>query len=183
MSRIGKLPVDLTDGLKAEFLPDKKGVSLKKGSQSLDIKIHPDILVEISSSQVILKRKNEEKRTKAFHGLYRALIQNAALGLNKGWSKSLQLNGVGYRAVVSGKRLEMNLGYSHPIFFDIPQDIDIKVKQQTKLSISGADRQKVGQWAAKIRNLRPPEPYLGKGVRYQDEVIKKKSGKSGAEKK
>ena len=183
MSRIGKLPVALTGGVSAELLPGNTGVSLKKGNQSLTIQIHPDISVEISSSQVVLKRKNEEKRTKAFHGLHRALIQNAAVGLNKGWSKSLRLNGVGYKAVVSGKRLEMNLGYSHPIFFDIPQDIDIKVNQQTELNISGADRQKVGQWAAKIRNLRPPEPYLGKGVRYKDEVIKKKSGKSGAEKK
>lgn len=181
MSRIGKMPVLLKD-LQTK-VENKNIVVLQKGNRSLKIKVHPEIEVQIEKERLLLKRKNDFQKTKAFHGLYRALLNNAVLGLTKGWSKSLQLNGVGYKAVVSGRKLELNLGFSHPISFEIPEGIEMKVEKQTLIHIRGADRQQVGQLAAKIRNLRPPEPYLGKGIKYIDEVIRKKSGKSGAEKK
>ncbi len=182
MSRIGKMPVSLSEGLEVQ-VTDSNEVCLKKKGKELRILVRPEIDVNVDQKQLTLNRKSEDPKTKAFHGLYRALIQNAVKGLSEGWSKSLKLNGVGYKAVVSGQKLELNLGYSHPISFKIPDGIEIKVEKQTQINISGADRQQVGQTAAQLRSLRPPEPYLGKGVRYLDEVIRKKAGKSGAEKK
>ena len=176
------MPVTLTEGLEVQVAGGNE-VCLKKKGRELKVLVRPEIEVKVDQKQLTLTRKNEDPATKAFHGLYRALIQNAVKGLNEGWSKSLKLNGVGYKAVVSGQKLEVNLGYSHPISVKIPEGIDIKVEKQTQIHISGADRQKVGQMAAQLRSLRPPEPYLGKGVRYLDEVIRKKAGKSGAEKK
>ena len=181
MSRIGNLPILLKD-LQTK-IEGRNIVVLQKGSRSLKVKVRPEIEIQIKGEHLLLKRKNDFQKTRAFHGLYRALLNNAVLGLTQGWSKSLQLNGVGYKASVSGRKLELNLGFSHPISFDIPEGIDMKVEKQTLIHINGADRQQVGQIASKIRNLRPPEPYLGKGVKYVDEVIRKKSGKSGAEKK
>ena len=182
MSRIGKMPVELRDGLEVQ-VAESNEVRLKKQGKELKVLVRPEIEVIVNQRQLILKRKNDEPKTKAFHGLYRALIQNAVKGLSEGWSKSLKLNGVGYKASVSGQKLEINLGYSHPISMHIPEGIDVKVEKQTQINISGVDRQKVGQISAQLRSLRPPEPYLGKGVRYLDEVIQKKAGKSGAEKK
>ena len=158
-------------------------VCLKKQGKELKVLVRPEIEVSVDQGQLTLKRKNDDPKTKAFHGLYRALIQNAVKGLSEGWSKSLKLNGVGYKAAISGQKLELNLGYSHPISFSIPLGIEIKVEKQIQIDISGANRQQVGQVAAQLRSLRPPEPYLGKGVRYLGEVIRKKAGKSGAEKK
>jgi large subunit ribosomal protein L6 len=123
---------------------------------------------------------NNEPRTRGFHGLYRALIQNAVTGVTKGWTRELELNGVGYRAAVSGKKLELTLGYSHPVVYMIPQGIEITVDKQTKIIVTGPNRETVGQVAAKIRSFRPPEPYLGKGVKYADEKIRRKAGKSAA---
>ena len=182
MSRIGKMPVSLSEGLEVQ-VADNNEVCLKRQGKELKILVRPEIEVNVDQKQLTLKRKSEDPKIRAFHGLYRALIQNAVKGLSDGWSKSLKLNGVGYKAVVSSQKLEMNLGYSHPISFNIPAGIEIKVKEQTQIDISGANRQQVGQVAAQLRSLRPPEPYLGKGVRYLDEVIRKKAGKSGAEKK
>ena len=182
MSRIGKLPILFDSAIQVQVEAGGE-VCLKKGEKILKIPVRPEIEVQINDQKIVLKRKNDEKKTRAFHGLYRALIYNAVQGLTQEWSKSLQFNGVGYRAVVKGQQLEMNLGYSHPILFDIPQGITIKVEKQTKVHISGANRQQVGQTAAQIRSFRPPEPYLAKGVKYMDEVIRKKAGKSGAEKK
>ena len=182
MSRIGKMPVSLTEGLEVQIASNNE-VCLKKQGKELKISVRPEIEVNVDQKQLTLKRKNDDPKTKAFHGLYRALIQNAVKGLSEGWSRSLKLNGVGYKASVSGQKLEINLGYSHPISVKIPEGIDIKVEKQTQINIVGANRQQVGQMAAQLRSLRPPEPYLGKGVRYLDEVIRKKAGKSGAEKK
>ena len=182
MSRIGKKAVSFGTEVSAQVSPSNE-LLLSKGNRSLKVKVHPEIKIVVKEGQVCLERKNEEQKFKAFHGLYRSLIQNAVIGLSKGWSKSLQFNGVGYKAVVSGEKLELNLGYSHPIVFKIPKNIEIKVEKQTKVHITGADKQQVGQVAAYIRSLRPLEPYLGKGVRYTDEVVRKKAGKSGAEKK
>jgi large subunit ribosomal protein L6 len=125
-----------------------------------------------------LTRKNETKEARSLHGMYRALIQNAVTGVGKGFTRTLELHGVGYRANVSGKKLEMSLGFSHPIVFEIPDGIEIKVEKQTNIAVNGADRGLVGQVAAKIRSFRPPEPYLGKGVRYADEKLRRKAGKS-----
>ena len=182
MSRIGKLPILLEKDIKAHVHANNE-VTLQKGDKRLSIPVHSDIEIQLDDSQILLKRKNDEQQTRAFHGLYRSLIQNAKIGLTKGWAKSLKFNGVGYKASMSGQKLELHLGYSHPISFDIPKGIEVKIEKQTTVHISGANRQQVGQVAAQIRSLRPPEPYLGKGVRYVDEVIRKKSGKSGAEKK
>ena len=183
MSRIGKRPLALSPDVQAQMDDQSSILTLKKGGKSLQVKLSSEIKVEIKDQEVLLKRKNEQSQTKAFHGLYHALIKNAVIGLTKGWSKQLSLVGVGYKALVSGKNLQLHLGYSKPILLPIPEGIDIKVEKQTKLLISGIDRQKVGQTAAFVRSLRPPEPYLGKGVKYSDEVIRKKAGKSGAEKK
>ena len=182
MSRIGKKPIILESGLQCQ-ISENNEVSLKKDSQTLSVLVHPSIEVVNKDSQIVLTRKNDHYKTKAFHGLYRALIQNAVHGLTKGWSKSLKFSGVGYKVTVSGKKLEMNFGYSHPIHFDIPEGIEISVDKKSQIHVKGASRQQVGQMAAQIREVRPPEPYLGKGVRYVDEVIVKKAGKSGAEKK
>ena len=182
MSRIGKMPV-LLEGITAQVNPNNELCLQKQGSQPFKICVRSEIEMHIEDKVLVLKRKNEEPKTKAFHGLYRALIQNAVQGLNAGWSKTLKFNGVGYKAAVSGNRLKLNLGYSHPIVYTIPQGIEIKVEKQTTVHIKGVDKQQVGQTAAALRALRPPEPYLGKGVRYIDEVIRKKAGKSGAEKK
>ncbi len=124
--------------------------------------------------------KGDAPTTKGFHGLYRALIQNAVTGVTKGWTRELELNGVGYRAAVSGKKLELTLGYSHPVIFMIPAGIEITVDKQTKIIVTGPNRETVGQVAAKIRSFRPPEPYLGKGVKYADEKLRRKAGKSAA---
>ena len=123
-------------------------------------------------------RSAETKEVKSLHGMYRALIQNAVTGVGAGFNRGLELHGVGYRANVAGKKLELSLGFSHPIVFEIPEGIEIKVEKQTAITVSGANRALVGQVAAKIRDFRPPEPYLGKGVRYAGEHIRKKAGKS-----
>lgn len=182
MSRIGKLPIALVDGIEAKIGASNE-VMLKKGGQSLTIPVRSEIEIQIEGTELKLIRKDEEKQTKAYQGLYRSLIFNGVQGLSKGWSKSLKFNGVGYKAALSGSTLDLNLGFSHPIAFPIPEGIKITVEKQTTVHISGIDRQQVGQIAAQIRSLRPPEPYLGKGVRYVDEVIVKKSGKSGSDQK
>lgn len=178
MSRIGKLPVKVEDNVDVHI--ENGGlVKIKSGDKVQEVQMKGAISVEVKEGLIHVTRKNDEKPTLALHGLYRSLIQNAMTGVSKGWSKSLILNGVGYRASVSGKNLELTLGYSHPIKFSIPEGIDIKVDKQTTVHVNGADKALVGQVAATIRDYRPPEPYLGKGVRYSDEVIRKKAGKSG----
>lgn len=182
MSRIGRLPIVLDKEVKVQ-VSAQNVVVLEKGQKSLKVPVRSEIEVHIEDGKIILKRKNELPKTKAFHGLYRALLNNAVLGLTQGWKKSLKLNGVGYKASVSGQKLDLNLGFSHPLSLALPEGVQVTVEKQTTLHITGQDKQKVSQMAAKIRSFRPPEPYLGKGVRYLDEVIRKKAGKSGAEKK
>ena len=138
-------------------------------------------MFRFKDGKIILTRKNNEPQTRAWHGLYRALICNAVVGVSSGWSKTLIYKGVGYKAHVAGQNLEMNLGFSHPIKMAIPQGITVKTGKN-EITISGADRAQVGQFCAQIRSLRKPEPYLGKGIRYSDEVIRRKAGKSGGDK-
>lgn len=176
MSRIGKAPVHFDDKVKVSVLNGL--VSVKGAKEALSISLRPEVKATIEGSTVVLTRANDTKVAKSLHGLYRALIQNAVTGVSKGFTKTLEMQGVGYRANVAGKKLELSLGYSHPIHFEIPEGIEIKVEKQTTVNITGASKELVGQVAAKIRGFRPPEPYLGKGVRYSDEKIRRKAGKS-----
>ncbi len=177
MSRIGKAPVIFDNTVKIDVTPANE-VVIKGAKSSLKIGMQPQISAKVDGNKVVLTRKDDSKESRALHGLYRALVQNAVTGVTKGFTKGLELQGVGYRANVTGKKLELSLGFSHPVIFDIPEGIEIKVEKQTSLSITGASRELVGQVAAKIRSFRPPEPYLGKGVRYAGEHIRRKAGKS-----
>lgn len=178
MSRIGRAPVFFESGVQVSVTPANE-VVVKGGKSSMTIPLKKQIKAKVEGNQVVLSRENDEPATRALHGLARALIQNAVTGVSRGWSRELTLNGVGYRAAVSGKTLELNLGYSHPIKYAIPEGVEVKVDKNTTVLVSGADRSKVGQVAAKIRSFRPPEPYLGKGVKYAEEHIRRKAGKSG----
>jgi large subunit ribosomal protein L6 len=177
MSRIGKIPVKVPKGVKVTFANEQMTVEGPKGK--LTQKYHPVISFEDKGEEIIVSRANEEKQTKAFHGLYRNLLNNMVTGVSNGFTKSLVITGVGYRAEVQGKLLMMSLGYSNDIYVGIPEGIAITADANGKVTISGIDKQRVGEIAAQIRKLRPPEPYKGKGVRYEDEHIRRKVGKSG----
>lgn len=179
MSRVGRAPVFFDKAVNVTVTP-KNEVVVKGAKHTMTVAMRPEITAKVEDGKIVLTPKNQEPRIRAFHGLYRALVQNAVTGVSKGWSRDLELNGVGYRAAVSGKKLELTLGYSHPIVFMIPQGIEITVDKQTKISVTGPSREQVGQVAAKIRSFRPPEPYLGKGVKYADEKIRRKAGKSAS---
>lgn len=181
MSRIGKLPVPLKENV--EFSINSENVVTIKGAKgTLSLKIHPDIKVEKKDNEIVLTRKSDNKNHKALHGLSRSLINNAVIGVTEGYSKTLEIIGVGFRASVNGGVLELGLGYSHPFFFVPPPGINIEVDTKTaknpRIIISGIDKELVGQVTAKIRSLRPPEPYKGKGVRYLNEQVRRKAGKS-----
>ena len=177
MSRIGKLPVEIPQGVKISVEKNEFTVTGPKGELKQDYK--PEIKIIVKDNFAILSRKNELKATRAYHGLYRNLLRNMVIGVTKGFYKTLLINGVGYRAEVNGKTLTLNLGYSNPIEFEINDDITITCDGTTKVIVSGIDKQRVGHVGAEIRSLRPPEPYKGKGVKYEDEYIKRKIGKSG----
>jgi large subunit ribosomal protein L6 len=179
MSRVGRAPVYFDKAVQVSVTPANE-VIVKGAKHSMTIRMRPEIQAKIEDGKVVLSKTNEGTETRAYHGLYRALVQNAVTGVSKGWTKVLELNGVGYRAAVTGKKLEMSLGYSHPVIFQIPTGIEIAVEKQTKITVTGPNREQVGQVAAKIRGFRPPEPYLGKGVKYADETIRRKAGKSAA---
>lgn len=177
MSRIGRAAVFFDEKVQVTVNPANE-VIVKGAKASLTVPLLSQITAKVEGKKIILSRSNEDKETKGLHGMYRALIQNAVSGLTKGFQRTLELHGVGYRANVNGKKLEMSLGFSHPIVFEIPDGIEIKVEKQTNINVTGANKMLVGQVAAKIRSFRPPEPYLGKGVRYSDEKIRRKAGKS-----
>lgn len=177
MSRIGKAPVYFDDKVQVSITPANE-VVVKGGKTALTIKMLPSVSAKLDGKKVILATSEETKEARSLHGLYRAMIQNAVTGVSKGFTRGLELHGVGYRANVAGKKLELSLGFSHPVVFDIPEGIEIKVEKQTGISITGASKELVGQVAAKVRSFRPPEPYLGKGVRYAGEHIRRKAGKS-----
>ncbi len=177
MSRIGKNPVNFDSKVNVTITP-KNEVIVKGAKHSMTVVMRSEIQAKIDTGKIVLTRKNDAKETKALHGLYRALINNAVTGVTTGFTKSLFLQGVGYRASIAGQKLELSLGFSHPVIYEIPKGIEIKVDKQTTVVVAGADKALVGQVAAIIRGFRPPEPYLGKGVRYTDEVIRRKEGKS-----
>ena len=179
MSRVGKIPISIDDKVQVSVGADNV-VTVKGGKNTLKVACRPEVQVAVEDKKVVVTRKDDSKTARAMHGLFRALIQNAVTGVSKGFQKTLEMNGVGYRAAVKGKTLEMNLGFSHPVIFPIPEGIEVKVDKQTTVHVSGASKELVGQVAAKIRGFRPPEPYLGKGVKYSDEFIRRKAGKSAS---
>ncbi|WP_103664577.1 50S ribosomal protein L6 [Gracilimonas amylolytica] len=183
MSRIGNLPVPISD--KVEFSIDADNIATFKGEKGTNtLRIHPNITIEKNDGELIINRNNDEKSNRALHGLFRALINNAVVGVSEGYTKKLEIIGVGYRASISGDVLELSLGYSHPIFFVPPEGITIEVDTKSSknpiLVITGVDKEMVGQVAAKIRSFRKPEPYKGKGIRYVGEQVRRKAGKSAA---
>ena len=177
MSRMGKMPVKIPGGVKIAFQNDEMFVEGPKGK--LKQKYHPVISFEEKNGEIIVTRANDEKQTKAFHGLYRNLLNNMVTGVSAGFNKVLYITGVGFRADVQGNILVMNLGYSNEILVGIPEGLKVNVEPGNKLVISGVDKQRVGELAAQIRKLRKPEPYKGKGIRYENEIIRRKVGKSG----
>jgi len=175
MSRVGKEPVAIPSGVKVSL--DGTTIVAKKGNLEKRLETHARVNIDIEEKEVKFSRVDDTKQSSAFWGTYRALLNNILTGLDKGFSKSLEINGVGYRAAVNGKVLELQLGFSHPVNFDIPKGVEIKVEKNI-ITINGTDKQQVGQVAAVIRGFRPPEPYKGKGVKYTDEVIVRKAGKA-----
>jgi large subunit ribosomal protein L6 len=179
MSRIGKLPVPIPEGVQVDIQGQQITVKGPKGTLSLAA--HPAVQVQVEERHIVCRRSTDEKFHKALHGLTRSLLHNMVEGVVKGFERKLELVGVGYRASMLGPtNLNLSLGYSHPILYPVPQGIKIEVKDQTQVTVSGIDKQLVGAVAAKIRGFRPPEPYKGKGVKYAEERIRRKAGKTGA---
>jgi large subunit ribosomal protein L6 len=177
MSRVGKKEIPLPKGV--EVRQDGEAIVVKGPKGSLKTSLIPGISVNIENNVVKFERANEEGKTRAFHGLMRALVANNVLGVSEGFKRELDIVGVGYRAEVKGKEVVFQLGYSHPVRFAIPDGIDITVEAKTgHITVTGIDRQKVGQTAAEIRELRKPDPYKGKGIKYSDEVVRRKAGKA-----
>lgn len=177
MSRIGKLPVPIPSGVKVTVDPAQFTVEGPKGKLIQDYISLVDIKVD--GSTAVVTRKNESKKAKSLHGLYRNLLNNMVVGVSTGFTRNLVINGVGYRAEVKGKALVLNLGYSNPIEYPIPAGMTIETDGPNKISVKGIDKAQVGQVASELRSLRPPEPYKGKGVKYEEENIRRKVGKSG----
>ena len=177
MSRIGRLPVVIPQGVTVTFADGVATVKGPLGTLSEEIKGH--INLEIKGNEAIFTRDNDEKETKALHGLYRATLHNMVEGVTKGFEKHLMISGVGVKVALQGTKLVMNIGFSHQVTMPEPEGITIEVPAPNKIIISGADKQKVGQFAAEVREKRPPEPYKGKGIKYAEEHIRRKEGKAG----
>ena len=178
MSRIGKKPILLSDQVKVEIAGGSISVQGPKGKLSL--RLHPSMAVKVEDSRLHCVRPSDNKLHRSLHGLTRTLIANMIEGVTKGFEKKLEMIGVGYRASMQGRNLSLMLGYSHPLLLPLPDGIHVTVEGQNVLTVSGSDKQQVGAVAAKIRSLRPPEPYKGKGVKYAGELIRRKAGKAGA---
>ncbi|MFA7659292.1 MAG: 50S ribosomal protein L6 [Candidatus Gastranaerophilaceae bacterium] len=177
MSRIGKLPIEIPQGV--EVAIDGQTITAKGPLGTESVTVREEIVITKEENKVILVRKDEERKTRALHGLSRTLVANAINGVKTGFEKKLELQGVGYRAAMQGTKLNLQLGYSHPINFEPPKGITISVDQNTNITIKGSSKQTVGDVAAAIRAKRPPEVYKGKGVRYEGEYVRKKAGKAG----
>ncbi|MDP4133125.1 MAG: 50S ribosomal protein L6 [Bacillota bacterium] len=181
MSRIGRMPITIPAGVDVKI--DGNVVTVKGPKGTLTQTMHPDMIIEKEGTDVIVKRPSEIKEHKALHGLTRSLVNNMVVGVTQGFKKELEINGVGYRAQKQGKKLVMNLGYSHQVEMEEVDGITIDVPEPTKIVISGPDKQQVGAFAANVREKRPPEPYKGKGIKYAAEHIRRKEGKAGKAKK
>lgn len=178
MSRIGKIPVDIPKGVTVEM---KHGALVAKGPKGqLEYEVPKEFKVEIADDKIRVHRPNDSRKNKALHGLIRTLIRNSVVGVSQGYSKQLNIVGVGYKAQKQGSGVQLNVGYSHPVVFNEIPGIEFDVPNATTIVVKGIDRQVVGQVAANIRSVRPPEPYKGKGIRYADEQVRRKVGKAGA---
>jgi large subunit ribosomal protein L6 len=177
MSRIGRLPITVPSGVDVTI--DGRNVTVKGPKGTLSRALHPDITVSREDGTIVVTRPTEQKTHKQLHGLTRTLVNNMVVGVTDGYRKGLEITGVGYRAALNGKKLTLNLGYSHPIEIDPPEGITFEVENPTRLAVVGIDKELVGQIAAKVRQTRKPEPYKGKGVRYSGEYIRRKAGKAG----
>ncbi len=182
MSRIGRSPIAIPAGVTVT-VGNGNEVTVKGPKGTLTQNLHADMVITVEGSEVKVARPSETKEHKSLHGLTRSLINNMVIGVTEGYSKELDVNGVGYRVAKQGKQLVMNLGYSHQVFIDEIPGITLEAPNPNKIIVSGADKQVVGQIAAEIREKRPPEPYKGKGIKYVDEVIRRKEGKAGGKKK
>ncbi len=178
MSRIGKLPIPLPSGVEIKTVAE--GVQVKGPKGTLTTRLPEQIAMEVSDGNIVFKRPDDSKMSRSLHGLARALCANLVAGVTEGFKKGLEIQGVGYRASVSGNNLSLLLGYSHPVEMPIPAGLSVSVENGVSLVVEGIDKELVGQFAANIRSKRPPEPYKGKGVRYADERVRRKVGKTGA---
>ena len=181
MSRIGRAPIAIPAGVNVTV--EGTTVTVKGAKATLTRDVHPNMTVKVEGNEILVTRPNDEKQNRALHGLTRSLINNMVIGVSEGFKKELDVNGVGYRVQKQGKDLVMSLGYSHPVTMTEIEGITIECPTANKIIVSGPDKQKVGQFAAEIREKRPPEPYKGKGIKYVDEYIRRKEGKTGAKKK
>ena len=179
MSRIGRLPIDIPAGVEVKIEEGNK-VTVKGPKGTLEKCLPVEMTIKQEDNQVVVTRPNDLKKMKSLHGLTRTLIYNMVVGVTEGYQKELEVNGVGYRAQKQGKKLTLSLGYSHPVEMEDPEGLEVIVEGQNKIIVKGIDKEKVGQYAAEIRELRKPEPYKGKGIKYADEVIRRKVGKTGA---
>ena len=181
MSRIGRKPINIPAGVEVKI--DGSCVTVKGPKGTLSQTFQPSMNIAVEGAEIVVTRPNDEKQNRALHGLTRTLINNMVIGVTEGFKKELDVNGVGYRVQKQGKNLVMNLGFSHQVTMEEIEGISIEVPSANKIVISGTDKQKVGQFAAEVREKRPPEPYKGKGIKYTDEVIRRKEGKTGVKKK
>ena len=178
MSRIGRAPITVPAGVEVKV--DGQHVSVKGPKGALEMNVAPTMKVEVEAGVVHVTRPNDDKMNRSLHGLTRTLINNMVVGVSEGFSKTLEVNGVGYRASKEGKKLVLKVGYSHQVIMPETEDIQIDVPNPNQIIVKGIDKQKVGQFAAEVRGKRPPEPYKGKGIKYDYEVIRRKEGKTGA---
>lgn len=178
MSRIGRMPVVIPAGVEVKVAANNE-VQVKGPKGTLTQQLSNEMKITVENGQIIVERPSEDKKHKSLHGLTRTLINNMVVGVTQGYEKTLEINGVGYRASKSGKKLVLNLGYSHPVEMEEPAGLTIEVPAQNKIVVKGIDKQAVGEFAAKIRSKRAPEPYKGKGIKYDYEVIRRKEGKTG----
>ncbi len=181
MSRIGRAPITIPAGVEVKL--DGAHITVKGPKGTLERDIAPQMIIEIDGTTLLVKRPNDEKENRSLHGLTRTLINNMVTGVTTGFSKTLEIQGVGYRAAKQGNNINFTLGFSHPVVKEPPAGITFEVPSPNKIIVSGADKEKVGAVAADIRNLRPPEPYKGKGIRYEGEHVRRKVGKAGAKAK
>jgi large subunit ribosomal protein L6 len=177
MSRIGRLPITVPSGVDVTI--DGRNVTVKGPKGTLSRSLHPDIAVSREEATLVVTRPTEQKTHKQLHGLTRSLVNNMVVGVTDGYRKGLEITGVGYRAALSGRKLQLNLGYSHQVEIDPPEGITFELENPTRLAVVGIDKELVGQVAAQVRSTRKPEPYKGKGVRYAGEYIRRKAGKAG----
>ena len=182
MSRIGKMPITIPAGVKVDITADNV-ITVKGAKETLTRALHPDMKIAIEGDTITVTRPSDNKTHRSLHGLTRTLINNMVVGVTEGFTKTLEINGVGYRAAMKGKVLDLTLGYSHPVNFEAEEGITIEVPQPNQIIVKGADKERVGATAAQIRSFRAPEPYKGKGIKYADEYIRRKEGKTGAKKK